>query len=57
MGGGARLDGEEWVITATQKTARAGNIGVRVRALDGTVRSVVALAAGHAWSAKPLLNA
>lgn len=39
--GGARLDGDEWVITALQKTAPAGEIEVRVSAVDGKVRSVV----------------
>lgn len=41
VGGGARLDGDEWVITAYQKTAPAGEIEVRVSAIDGKVRSVV----------------
>ncbi len=40
--GGARLDADEWVITASQKTAPAGDIEVRVSAIDGAVRSVVA---------------
>lgn len=40
--GGARLDGDEWIITAAQKTAPAGDIEVRLSAIDGTVRSVVA---------------
>ena len=40
--GGARLSGDEWLITASQRTAPAGDIEVRVSAIDGTVRSVVA---------------
>lgn len=40
--GGARLDGDMWVITASQKAAPAGEIEVRVSAMDGTVRSVIA---------------
>jgi hypothetical protein len=39
--GGARLDGDVWVITASQKTAPAGEIEVRVGAIDGAVRSVM----------------
>jgi hypothetical protein len=39
--GGARLDGDTWVINASQKTAPSGEIEVRVSAIDGTVRSVV----------------
>lgn len=39
--GGSRLDGDTWVITAAQKTAPAGEIEVRVSAIDGAVRSVV----------------
>jgi len=38
--GGARLVGDEWVISAFQKTAPAGEIEVRVSAIDGSVRSV-----------------
>lgn len=41
VSGGVRLDGDTWVILASQKTAPAGEIEVRVSALDGTVRSVV----------------
>ncbi len=41
MGGGAHLDVDDWVITASQKTAPAGDIEVRVSAVDGKVRSVV----------------
>ena len=37
----AVLDGDEWVITASQKTPPAGDIEVRVSAVDGKVRSVV----------------
>lgn len=40
--GGAHLVGDEWIITAAQKTAPAGDIEVRVSAIDGTVRSVIA---------------
>ena len=39
--GGARLDGDTWVINASQKTAPSGEIEVRVSAIDGTVSSVV----------------
>ena len=39
--GSVRLDGDTWVIQAAQKTAPAGQIEVRVNALDGTVLSVV----------------
>jgi hypothetical protein len=42
VAGGVRLDGDAWVITASQKLAPAGEIEVRVSAIDGTVRSVVA---------------
>jgi hypothetical protein len=41
VSGGARLDGDTWVINASQKTAPSGEIEVRVSAIDGTVRSVV----------------
>ncbi len=39
--GGARLDGDTWVINASQKTAPSGEIEVRVSAIDRMVRSVV----------------
>ena len=39
--GGARLDGDTWVILASQKAAPSGEIEVRVSAIDGTVRSIV----------------
>lgn len=39
--GGARLDGDMWVINASQQTPPSGEIEVRVSAIDGTVRSVV----------------
>jgi hypothetical protein len=42
VAGGVRLDGDEWVITAAQKVAPAGEIEVRVSAIDGAVRSVIA---------------
>ena len=42
VAGGVRLDADTWIITASQKLAPAGEIEVRVSALDGTVRSVVA---------------
>ena len=42
VAGGVRLDGDEWVITASQKVAPVGEIEVRVSAIDGAVRSVVA---------------
>lgn len=42
VAGGVRLEGDEWVITASQKVAPPGEIEVRVSAIDGTVRSVVA---------------
>ena len=38
--GGARLVGDEWVISAFQKAAPAGEIEVHVSAIDGSVRSV-----------------
>jgi len=41
VAGGVRLDGDEWVITATQKVAPDGEIEVRVSAIDGSVRSVI----------------
>ncbi len=37
-----RLDGDAWLITASQKTPPAGDIEIRVGAIDGAVRSVVA---------------
>lgn len=40
VAGGVRLDSHEWVITASQKLAPAGEIEVRVSSIDGTVRSV-----------------
>lgn len=42
VAGGVRLDSHEWVITASQKLAPAGDIEVRVSAIDGAVRSVIA---------------
>jgi hypothetical protein len=41
VSGGVTLTGDEWLITATQKTAPAGEIEVRVSAIDGAVRSVI----------------
>ncbi len=41
VNGGVRLDGDAWVITAGQKSAPAGEIEVRVSAIDGAVRSYV----------------
>lgn len=41
VSGGVQLDGDTWVILAAQKTTPAGEIEVRVSALDGTVRSAV----------------
>jgi hypothetical protein len=41
VSGGARLDGDTWVILASQKVAPSGEIEVRVSAIDGTVRSIV----------------
>jgi hypothetical protein len=41
VAGGVRLDGDEWVITAAQKVAPAGEIEVRVSAIDGAVRTVI----------------
>ena len=38
--GDTRLDGDTWVISASQKTAPAGAIEVRVSAIDGSVQSV-----------------
>jgi hypothetical protein len=42
VAGGVRLDGDEWVITASQKVVPAGDIEVHVSAVDGAVRSVIA---------------
>lgn len=39
--GSSRLDGDTWVITAAQKAPPAGEIEVRVSAIDGAIRSVI----------------